>query len=343
MELTNKNWAIPNRKNAQELIEKNVIELINSFAHLAEVCEYESYNVESVFIKNIKGLSSDISVLFFAHESLIKSIDNNDKAYCHQIFDTLFDFCINQRHYEKNSPLYTRFGKTYSIELEEMLQSIMQQDHYETYQGKYNGRRSSIKTPSISKTEHTSKVIDLSLSNLKDVDENHFDELSLLIKRIIIIESNGVNASSFLNMLGLFFLRYFEPSKEHWSRILEHCVHESAHNLLYHIWYQEPVITDDNGTYYTPFRLDYRPLSGVYHAMFVLARTIYAFDALIQANLLKDKDIKSHYNEANNDTSFKEKFRQTVQVIKQSGKLTSFGDRILNDCIELVENCKSSI
>ncbi|WP_045500525.1 aKG-HExxH-type peptide beta-hydroxylase [Vibrio hyugaensis] len=281
--------------------------------------------------------------MFFAHESLIKSIDNDDKVYCHQIFDTLFDFCINQRQYNKQNPTYTRFGKTYSVELEEMLLNIMQQDHYETYQGKYNGRRSSIKTPSISKTEYTSKIINLSLSNLKYVDEVHFDELNLLINRIIIIESNGVNASSFLNMLGLFFLRYFEPSKEHWSRILEHCVHESAHNLLYHIWYQEPVITDDNGTYYTPFRLDYRPLSGVYHAMFVLARTIYAFDSLIQAKFLKENDIKSHYNEANNKILFKEKFRQTVQVIKQSGKLTSFGNRILKDCIELVENCKSSI
>ena len=75
----------------------------------------------------------------------------------------------------------------------------------------------------------------------------------------------------------------------------------------------------------------------------VRARTIYAFDALVCSGLLESSEVQSHYNEANNHTAFKEKFRQTTEVLNQSGKLTSFGSKILNDCVGLVEGCPSSI
>ncbi len=121
--------------------------------------------------------------------------------------------------------------------------------------------------------------------------------------------------------------------------------HEAAHNLLYHIWFRERILIDDNGLFYTPFRLDYRPISGVFHAMFVLARTIYTFNYLLQAEIsnLSYEDISSHYNEANNTLKFKEKFRQTVNVLNSSKKLTVFGEKIINDCIELVHKCHIGI
>ena len=73
----------------------------------------------------------------------------------------------------------------------------------------------------------------------------------------------------------MFNIRYLKSDAQHWSRLAEHIIHEAAHNLLYQLWYQEPIITSDDGVFYTPFRKDERPISGVYHAMFVLARTIY--------------------------------------------------------------------
>ncbi|WP_237583230.1 hypothetical protein, partial [Photobacterium halotolerans] len=99
----------------------------------------------------------------------------------------------------------------------------------------------------------------------------------------------------------------------------------------------------DEGLYYTPFRLDNRPLIGIYHAMFVLARTIFAFDQNLQNGVIRQTDIKSHYNEANNSTPFKEKFFQTVSVIESSKKTTKFGQKLLSDCVQLVDDCKSTI
>ncbi|ARC94507.1 hypothetical protein B6A42_23610 [Vibrio coralliilyticus] len=86
---------------------------------------------------------------------------------------------------------------------------------------------------------------------------------------------------------------------------------------------------------------DERPISGVFHAMFVLARTIYGFN-----QLLKNPDVhlethqnSSHYNEANNKLPFNDK----AEVIEKSGKLTEVGNRIMKDCVVLVEECKYKV
>jgi|GEM_PF-786876 hypothetical protein len=343
MDVKNINWATPNAENSKKLIILNIKEIIESFSYLASVCEYDEYSVSNFLKSRVDLLIDNKSPLYIAHESVIQAINNTDKKLCHQIFDELYDYFMNLTSLKNKNIICTRYGKSYPSFIEEMLYKVMLNDHYETYKGKYAGRNSNITTPKLSTAYNTTKIIDNVMNKIKDIDSSHYDELITVIDRVVIIDSNGVNASSYLNMLGLFFLRTFNVEKEHWSRILEHTVHESAHNLLYNIWYQEPVIIDDEGEFYTPFRLDYRPLSGVYHAMFVLARTIYAFNSLIQNRLLSPENIKSHYNEANNETAFKEKFRQTVEVLKKSEKLTFFGNKLLNNCVDLVNNCTEDI
>ncbi len=258
------------------------------------------------------------------------------------IFDCLYDALSSAKRYE-GQPSISRFGKTYPASIEELLLMVTQRDHKETYNEKYKNKKTSIITPGPAKSYTTQKHLLDFFSLLQSIDKKHFAEVSILIDNINLIQSNGVNASSYLNVLGMFFLRTFEPDREHWSRLAEHTVHESAHNLLYHIWYQEPVITDDEGKYYTPFRLNYRPLSGVYHAMFVLARTIHMFNTLLENDALRKSDIKSHYNERNNETSFKNKFHQTVNVINNSGKLTHFGSKLMSNCERLVNSCNHCI
>jgi hypothetical protein len=343
MDVKNINWAIPSSENSKKLITLNIKEIIESFSYLASICEYNEYNVSDFFISRIELFINNKSPLYIAHESLIQAINNSDKKLCHHIFDELYDYFINLTASKNKDVICTRYGKSYPSFIEEMLYKIMLNDHYETYKGMYAGRSSNITTPKLSTAYDTKKIIDNIMLNIKDIDSSHYNELITVIDRVVIVDSNGVNASSYLNMIGLFFLRCFNTEKEHWSRILEHIVHESAHNLLYNIWYQEPVIIDDEGEFYTPFRLDYRPLSGVYHAMFVLARTIYTFNYFIQNKLLSPENIKSHYNEANNETAFKEKFRQTVEVLQKSEKLTFFGNKLLNNCADLVNKCTEDI
>ena len=342
MDIKSINWAKPSSRNAELLINLNINELIDSYSYISSICSYKKYSVRDVLQSSFDKVIHNKPVFFLCHAALIIEAEKSNKPGCHMIFDYLYDVISCLKNHTRQ-PSISRFGKTYSSNLEELLLTIMQRDHQETYNGKYKNNKSCIITPSVDKAYETQSRLLEFFKDLQSIDEQHFSEVSTLIDNITLIQSNGVNASSYLNMLGMFFLRTFEPSKENWSRLAEHVVHESAHNLLYHIWYQEPVITNDEGKYYTPFRLDYRPLSGVYHAMFVLARTIYLFDCLLKNNILKKEDIKSHYNEQNNETPFKDKFQQTVNVINDSGKLTLFGSKLMSDCEGLVKSCEHYI
>ncbi|MDO6704947.1 HEXXH motif-containing putative peptide modification protein [Photobacterium sp. 1_MG-2023] len=220
--------------------------------------------------------------------------------------------------------------------------NLMSVAHQESYEDKYRNESLFIKSPNLLEYENTVAACEFTLNKIQENTPDLYQEMSEIIDKIIVVESNGVNAGSYLNALGTFIVRTFDSESEHWTRMLEHIVHESAHNLLYHLWYQAPLITDDDGLYYTPFRLDRRPLSGVYHAMYVLSRTIFAFNQLLQNDVIRVTDIKSHYNEANNHTSFQNKFFQTVEVIESSRKMTAFGNKLLDDCVQLVNDCKST-
>ncbi|WP_330927439.1 aKG-HExxH-type peptide beta-hydroxylase [Candidatus Sororendozoicomonas aggregata] len=336
------NWAEPNNENIDNLIKINLNELIESYDYLSSVCSYKKFPVGETLNNSIDKIVRNKPLFFVSHSALLSAIENDNQKKCHCVLDDIFDTLLHLKKEEIEISV-SRFGRKYISSVEDTFLSVMERDHLETYGGVYGGKRSSVITPDVEKSYRTTLELSRFLKKLKHIDISHFDEISILIDNIILVESNGVNASSYLNILGMFFLRVFEKKNENWSRLAEHVVHESAHNLLYHIWYQKPVITDDEGKYYTPFRLDYRPLSGVYHAMFVLARTIYAFNNLIENSFLNKDDVKSHYNESNNSTPFKEKFYQTVRVLRESGKLTLFGEKLVSDCENLVNACNSNI
>ncbi|QUJ69822.1 hypothetical protein KDD30_24225 (plasmid) [Photobacterium sp. GJ3] len=340
MDISSLDWAIPSFQQARELKLINTRELFESIEHVIEASDYDkSIKVHSdAYLNNLSCYSS--VEIFIIHEELINHAYNQNKQKCHDVLDALFLHLDTKKI--KNNLDIKYFGNAFDQNIDHYFNNIMSSSHKESYEDKYRNQRLFITPPSLSDYENTVTICELTLNNIEENIPELYKEINGLIDNIVIIESNGVNAGSYLNALGTFIMRTFKPESEHWTRILEHIVHESAHNLLYHIWYQEPLITDDDGLYYTPFRLDHRPLSGVYHAMYVLARTIFAFDMLLQNSVIREVEIKSHYNEANNNTPFKDKFFQTVKVIESSRKMTSFGNKLLDDCIQLVDGCESN-
>jgi hypothetical protein len=68
-------------------------------------------------------------------------------------------------------------------------------------------------------------------------------------------------------------------------------VHEEAHNLLFALAPMDGVVFNpDTERHASPLRDDPRPLEGIHHATFVLARIVYAMQAMIESGLLEDAD-----------------------------------------------------
>lgn len=120
----------------------------------------------------------------------------------------------------------------------------------------------------------------------------------------------------------------------------------AAHTLLYAHRTQDPLFENHiDSLYPTPFRRDSRPLSAIYHAAFVLARTIYVFDEINKSNALAldVRRIRTNYNEQGNDALFKDKFLQVLNVIYGSAVLTEYGKSLIESCQKMVEECQLEI
>lgn len=70
-------------------------------------------------------------------------------------------------------------------------------------------------------------------------------------------------------------------------------LHEEAHQVLFALDPMDGVVTNsDDERYSSPLRLDPRPLEGIHHATFVLARIVYGMRALQQAGVFEGEDAR---------------------------------------------------
>ena len=177
---------------------------------------------------------------------------------------------------------------------------------------------------------------------MHSLDNILFEELSAILDYIWVVKTKHMNAGVSFETYGIVYIRELHEG-EHWTRILEHLVHEAGHLYLYAVMTIDPIFDTSqshNASYSSPFRIADRPLGGIYHAMFVLARTIYIFNLFKKHAVYQkySKHIKTSYNEQGNDDDFITKFNQTYQIIKDNAHLTSLGTLILNNCADLVHS-----
>jgi hypothetical protein len=107
-------------------------------------------------------------------------------------------------------------------------------------------------------------------------------------------------------------------------------VHEAAHQLLFGLSYDEPLVENPiEERYGSPLRTDPRPVDGIFHATFVCARVHYAYARLIQVT-------ESTFSQADCDLieqrlrEYRGKFFDGLETLQRFGRMTANGDRILS-------------
>ena len=123
-------------------------------------------------------------------------------------------------------------------------------------------------------------------------------------------------------------------SQRNWLHYYQTIVHEAAHNLLFAIAREEPLLLDDiESTYYSPVREDARPLDGIFHAAFVSVREALALDKLLVWN---DSSGSLEQDEVNFAEFLLDQsvsaFWECAEILRGEGKLTPLGNAILTEC-----------
>jgi len=171
-------------------------------------------------------------------------------------------------------------------------------------------------------------------------------ELSALIKQIILAKGPDKPGAAVFDGVSSFMVwgAILLNAETHKTviEVAQALVHESAHNLLFGHSIDEPLVNDDaEELYSSPLRVDPRPMDGIYHATFVLARMCFVLEKLlIPGNLdaaQTEEAEKSLYQNI-------QRFYSGHKVIEaNSHKLGALGERLMSSAKSYVDNLAKSV
>lgn len=184
-------------------------------------------------------------------------------------------------------------------------------------------------TPTISPEilQNFERAIFLLKNYLPDLYTEH-----LIFNKIFLLFTKGsTSQGSSFNTFGLsiFQTNIFEMTS---IEVLEAILHETAHHYLYTVFAIDPlVLNHSDQKYINPFRTDPRPMTGIYHAFFVLARICLALQTLIRnCSVLTPKESAA----ANSlHTKNHHMYKECQKIISQHAILTENGKTLTESII----------
>lgn len=213
-----------------------------------------------------------------------------------------------------------------------LFDALMAHEHAHEYRTDYDAR-----PPDHGRFERSRAEVDRVLALLDAHDPETRAEIDAMVSDVLVIASDEINAGSSFRVHGLILLRELAGPRD-WTTYLENLVHEAAHLHLFLVWTRDPIfVSDPNVRRASPLRREERPLSGIFHAMFVLARTIRAVKLFGALPELADevRTMSTAYNNRRNPAPFEEKFEQAFATLAEA-ELTPVGQGILEGCARMV-------
>lgn len=216
--------------------------------------------------------------------------------------------------------------------VQRLFDSVMVDEHVTAYKCDYDARPPD--------PEHFRRSLDAQervIELISAHDGETSQEFSNYVSDILIIGSDTINAGSSFRTHGLILLRALPPERA-WTTYLENLVHEAAHLHLFMVWTQDSIFqsgANDLGP--SPLRRGERPMSGIFHAMFVLARTIRAKRLFAQIPTLQAEvaSMATAYNNRENPASFEQKFAEAHATLSDAN-FTPVGRALYDSCAEMV-------
>lgn len=185
--------------------------------------------------------------------------------------------------------------------------------------------------------ERVRKATMRALDYMEEADPELFGETLAVIDEIIVVRQDGTErfmfsgGSSFAVWGAILANEALLPD---WSEIYNTLAHEEGHLLLFAIARDEPLVLNPNdAAFASPVRDDPRPMDGIYHTAFVVAR-----EARALARLLAWHDETGAFSPAD-EALVAEKleasviaFWQSVEALDKDAVLSDLGRSILDEC-----------
>ncbi|MDE1474338.1 aKG-HExxH-type peptide beta-hydroxylase [Xenorhabdus bovienii] len=322
--------ARPDVKRDLEIRKQINERIINSLYYILEQCDIAGFDcqIAEEKINDLDSKKKISGIIHVLHNRLLKAIEDDNQSLIINVLNSFKDL----DYIEQTPRTIGLFTDGYKQSLHQFYYDTCDYGMMNTYGYHFDGG-----IPSKKELEHSKYAVERALNRMKEVDRDLFYEFNTLISDIIILNSPTMNAGSSLNTFGIIRMSQLREGQI-WTRYFENLAHEAGHNHLNMLFFIDPIIlNEDSGTYKSPLRREARPLSGIYHAMFVLARTMrtlkklrthYDYDPILER-------VDTAYNNANNPASFEDKFYDCWNIILENAKLTDLGKKLMNSTKEM--------
>jgi hypothetical protein len=159
------------------------------------------------------------------------------------------------------------------------------------------------------------------------------EEIEALLSEIVVAAAPdepgaiGFNAASSYMLWGAMLFNALAPLSR--LDITQSLAHESGHSLLFGLCTDGPLVENPDDEFFSsPLRADPRPMDGVVHATYIIARMHLAVQRLLDAGVLEPdeeeaarKDLELHVRN----------FAIGDRTVREGGRLTEIGQRIMED------------
>ena len=175
------------------------------------------------------------------------------------------------------------------------------------------------------------------LDYMGKADPELFGETIALIDQIIVVRQDGTErfmftgGSSFAVWGAILANGELLPD---WPEIYNTLAHEEGHLLLFAIARDEPLVLNSNdAAFVSPVRDDLRPMDGIYHTAFVVAREARALSRLLEwherTGELSPADEALVAEKLESSVIA---FWQSVEALEKAAVLSELGKSILDEC-----------
>jgi hypothetical protein len=179
--------------------------------------------------------------------------------------------------------------------------------------------------------EKNRQILQQALALTQQVATEIYDEACAFLSSAVFLKGDYMKAGSSSHALGLMFVEQnFAPTVE---EMIDIFVHEAAHQYLHALAFEDALVCNPpEERYEAPLRPEKRPLIGIYHAVFVLARIIFTFQRLLDSSISEvNKDFIKERGER-----YKLRYTLGLKTLREHARLTPQGQAIMDSLPQLV-------
>jgi len=269
--------------------------------------------------------------IYAAHWQLYSAVKISDAQRACQIINNLDEFLPTSEFVIARYPSEHDTSRS-----DDYIHSTLDSEHREYHGENY----SPMLAPSSERFRESSDALQRTIEKIRIVEETSIEELQSYVTEISLMKSEYVNAGSSFTAFGFMYFHTLEKSHD-WTTYLEHLIHETAHHHLYAVISSNPIFLPNSETFHSsPLRPEPRPMSAIFHQMFVLARVIRIV-SLFQDHYPDEKslrNIRTTYKSNAAGLSFESKFHHAATTLLENAKLTDLGIELLERSVEMVNS-----